>query len=81
MNNLRKKLTDDLLIPRSPETGLEVMRLAAILDMVGDWPPHAQAIFDQLIDRQHVAEHLQNAMDVSAAVEALRRGWEIEAKA
>ena len=79
--NLRKKLTADLLIPRSPETGLEVIRLAAILDMVSGWPPHTQVIFDQLIDRQHVAEHLQNAIDVNAACELLRSGWEIEAKA
>jgi len=79
--SLRKKLTDDLLVPRSPETGLEIIRLAAVLDMVSGWPPHAQVIFDQLVDRQHVAEHLQNAMDVNAAIEAMRCGWEIEAKA
>jgi len=79
--NLRKKLTDDLLVPRSPEKGLEVIRLAAILDMVAGWPPHAQVIFDQLVDRDRAAKHLQNLMDVNAVCECMRRGWEIEAKA
>lgn len=79
MNKLRDHLTAKLLAgPSAPNAcaclTCETFRLAAILDMLEGWPPHARAVFEELIDVGRVAKHLQNATDIAVAIEMVQDG-------